>query len=306
MGCVDRRDWRAYNEALVRRGEIFLGLDAVEEWEEELEAMNEGKEGGQFHYPNGFVKLLGFIRLLFHLPYRQSEGFMRGLAQHIRGLLTPDYSTINRRVNRLHVEFEGLEDVEEDGPVTIAVDASGIKVANGGDWIRRVWKVRKGYLKIHIAVDVKSHQIVAMEVTSEEVGDNRMFKPLVEAVMEKSHVSRVLADGAYDGKENFNFLARHGVDPAIRVRGSSVAKSRGSMPRRRVVTEWLKDPKAWRDRHNYGYRWRAEGVFSCMKRSFGEHVTAKKYVNMVKEMLLKASLYNFLTQLAAHSHPANP
>ena len=38
--------------------------------------------------------------------------------------------------------------VKSKGPVSIAVDASGIKVHNGGDWIRRVWKVRKGYLKM--------------------------------------------------------------------------------------------------------------------------------------------------------------
>ena len=40
-----------------------------------------------------------------------------------------------------------------------------------------------------------------------------------------------------------------------------------------------------------------ENVFSTMKRMFGEHVTAKKYPNMVKEMLLKASLYNMLVDM---------
>ena len=30
-----------------------------------------------------------------------------------------------------------------------------------------------------------------------------------------------------------------------------------------------------------------ETVFSCMKRMFGEHIMAKKYPNMVKEMFLK-------------------
>ena len=40
------------------------------------------------------------------------------------------------------------------------------KVHNGGDWIRRVWKVRKRYLKIHFAVDIKTGQVVSMDVTS--------------------------------------------------------------------------------------------------------------------------------------------
>jgi IS5 family transposase len=302
VGYVDCRDWPRYNEALVRRGEIFLGLDAMEEWEEELEVMNRRKEGARFMFPDGFVRLLGFVRVLFHLPYRQTEGFVEALSRYMEGLSAPDYTTLNRRVNRLQVDLS-LEDIQPDEPVTIAVDASGIKVANSGDWIRRVWKVRKGYLKIHIAVDVKSRQIVAMEVTDEKVGDNRMFKPLVKAAMNSHPVSRVLADGAYDAKENFNLLARHGVDPAIRVRSNSIAKARGSMARRQVVAERLKNPEVWRVRHQYGYRWRAEGVFSCMKRSFGEHVNAKKYVNMAQEMLLKAALYNHLTQMTANSHP---
>jgi hypothetical protein len=40
-----------------------------------------------------------------------------------------------------------------------------------------------------------------------------------------------------------------------------------------------------------------ETVFSCMKRMFGEYIMDKKYPNMVKEMLLKASLYNMLVDM---------
>jgi hypothetical protein len=34
-----------------------------------------------------------------------------------------------------------------------------------------------------------------------------------------------------------------------------------------------------------------------MKRMFGENIMAKKYPNMVKEMLLKASLYNMFSKM---------
>jgi len=161
VGYVDGRDWPRYNEALVRRGEIFLGLDAMEEWEDELEGMNQGKEGARFRFPDGFIRLLGFIHVLFHLPYRQTEGFVDALSRYMKGLRAPDYTTLNKRLNTLDVPLD-LDDIEEEEPLTIAVDASGVKVANSGDWIRHVWRVRKGYLKIHIAVDVKSKQIVAI------------------------------------------------------------------------------------------------------------------------------------------------
>ena len=44
-------NWRAYNESLVRRGEVMLDFDVVDGWEEEeLEKMNEGKVGEPYHH----------------------------------------------------------------------------------------------------------------------------------------------------------------------------------------------------------------------------------------------------------------
>ncbi|MGB8032553.1 MAG: transposase, partial [Nitrososphaeraceae archaeon] len=43
---------------------------------------------------------------------------------------------------------------------------------------------------------------------------------------------------------------------------------------------------------SYGHRWMTETVFSSMKRMFGEHVSARKFPNMVKEIFIKAALYN--------------
>ncbi|MFZ0515192.1 MAG: transposase [Candidatus Nitrosopolaris sp.] len=45
---------------------------------------------------------------------------------------------------------------------------------------------------------------------------------------------------------------------------------------------------------NYRYRWIVEGVFSSMKRIFGDHIPARKFPNMTKELMIKASLYNML------------
>ena len=79
---------------------------------------------------------------------------------------------------------------------------------NTGDWIRHVWKVKKGYLKIHFAVDIKTKQVVSMDVSSEKVSDGRRLKRLVNRASESVRVSRVLGDGAYDSRANFNFLPR--------------------------------------------------------------------------------------------------
>jgi hypothetical protein len=44
------RDWRAYNEALVRRGEVLLDMAFLKGWSRELRRMNRGKEGARYRH----------------------------------------------------------------------------------------------------------------------------------------------------------------------------------------------------------------------------------------------------------------
>jgi hypothetical protein len=146
-------------------------------------------------------------------------------------------------INRLQIDLESL--IRSKEPASIAVDSSGVKVHNTGDWIRKVWKVKKGYLKIHFAVDVKTGQVVSMDVSSEKVGDGkRRLKRLVKRAEERVRVKRVLAEGAHDSKANFNFLTQEGIKPVIRVRKGSVPRSRGSRVRKLAVIEQQADVQA--------------------------------------------------------------
>ena len=77
--------WSVYNQSLVRRGEILAGFDVINNWNTELKEMNKDKVGLEpFHYPNTFLLLLlGYAKVYFHLPYRQTE---EGIAQgHAKG-----------------------------------------------------------------------------------------------------------------------------------------------------------------------------------------------------------------------------
>lgn len=272
----------------------MLDLRILDRWKVELERMNAGKEGGRYVYPEIFIKLLGYMRLLFHLPYRQTEGFLKALRRLDPRVQVPDYSTIDRRVNKLDIK---LNEKDYGDDIVLAVDTSGIKVTNRGEWIRHKWKVRRGYLKIHIAVDVKRKKILALKVTDEKTGDGQMLKPLVEEASRKGNVTKTIGDGAYDTKSNFRYLTAKGIEPAIKVRKNTSSRAGGCMPRKLAAQEYLKDPKAWKRNHGYGYRWMAESALSSLKRTFGEYVSATKMQNMAKEIMLKASLYNILIGL---------
>jgi hypothetical protein len=58
--------WHVYNELLVRRGEIILDFDVIDNWNNELKNMNECKECASYVYPNTFVQLLAYMRIYFH------------------------------------------------------------------------------------------------------------------------------------------------------------------------------------------------------------------------------------------------
>jgi Transposase DDE domain len=128
--------------------------------------MNKEKEGRKFVYPDSFVKLLGYMRAYFHLPYRQTEGVVREHASNTLPSI-PDYSNISRRINRLAIKIS--DDITKssvhDDNFVIAIDSTGIKVSNRGEWIRHKWNVKRGYLKIHVAVDIKNKRILSLQVT---------------------------------------------------------------------------------------------------------------------------------------------
>lgn len=287
--------WPAYNQSLVRRGEILLGFDVINNWDTELKEMNKDKVGEPFHYPNTFLLLLGYAKAYFHLPYRQTEGIAQG---HAKGKVPsiPHYTTINRRINKLDIKIKDNKSKEfEDDYLIIAIDSTGIKVTNRGQWIRDKWGIRKGYLKIHIAVDIKSKKILSMKVTDEHIHDSKMLPELVQNIIKSNSAtaSKLFADGAYDSNGVFRCLMDNEILPCIKVRKNSrVRWKKANILRNLSVWAQRNDLQKWKDSVRYGQRWIAETVFSCIKRMFGEYVYSIRLKNMIQEMMLKASLYN--------------
>ena len=151
-------------------------------------------------------------------PRELQEGHAKGKVPSI-----PDYTTINRRINKLNIKVKDTVTKEstKDDYIIIAIDSTGIKVTNRGQWLRDKWNIRKkGYLKIHIAVDIKSKKILSVKVTDEHVHDSKMLPQLVEDITKSKNmaIEKVLADGAYDGNDIFRCLADNGILPCIKVR----------------------------------------------------------------------------------------
>ncbi len=263
-------NWSEYNESLVRRGEMLFDDGFLQNWRAELKKMNKGKEGANYHYPNSLILLLATVHV-YLLPYQQLEGFLRMMSVHIKRLqeIVPDFTTIWWRVIRTKINLDPKVNLERED-IVMAVDSTGIKVTNRGEWIIDKWnkkRIRKGSIKIHVAVNIKTKKIVSMEVTKENVHDGKILKELVHNVSNNNNIQKVLADGAYDSKDNFRYLKELKITPIIKVRkNSSIKNNINCIPRKLSVIEQFKDIKRWKKKYRYGMRcWMVESCIFIYK-----------------------------------------
>ena len=123
---------------------------------------------------------------------------------------------------------------------------------------------KRGYLKIHIAVDIKRKRILSLDVTNEQVHDSQVLPVLIEdiTINQNKIVNTVIADGAYDNNNNFQYLSFKGIKPAIKVRKNSRCRKTNHYLRNKMVKMQKNNLQQWKDSVSYGQRWIVETVSS--------------------------------------------
>ena len=144
-------NWAEYDRALVQRGDITLWFspDAADSWT----PGPSGKRGGQQKFSDQAIETALVLRLVFKLPLRQAEGFLRSvLSLMALDLEAPDHTTISRRSQQIDV---GLRLAATKGRLHLIVDSTGLSIVGEGEWAaakhggrgKRAWK------KLHFGVD---------------------------------------------------------------------------------------------------------------------------------------------------------
>ncbi|MGB9168637.1 MAG: transposase [Nitrososphaeraceae archaeon] len=76
--------------------------------------------------------------------------------------------------------------------ITLVVDASGLAISKKGNYIEDKWKKEhREYLKLHIAVDIKSKQIISFRVTKDTVHDTKKFVPIIKERSKLHNITKV-------------------------------------------------------------------------------------------------------------------
>ena len=203
------RNWPEYEAGLRRRGDlnIWLSEDAIKTWR----APSSGEPGGQRVYANIAIETALTIRMVFHLPLRQTEGFLRSLADHLQvDLPVPDHTTLSRRTRRLGAIpfYTGAG----DRPVHVLIDSTGLRIHVGH--LRKPPKHR-AWRKLHVAVDARTGEIVASALTSRRVRDGAQAPTLLGQIDQR--VASVSADSAYDTERVYEAAHAQGDGRAVRV-----------------------------------------------------------------------------------------
>jgi hypothetical protein len=158
---------------------------------------------------SGGVRRLRLV--LLHQPLRQTEGALRSMADLLDvQIRIPDHTTFSRRGGGLKVLPQRIDRNE---PLHLLIDSTGVKIYGEGEWLDQKHGVRsrRRWRKLHLAVDADTHEIAAVELTPDDVGDVSALPELLDQIEEP--VGSVTADGAYDGVYD-EVLHRH---PAARV-----------------------------------------------------------------------------------------
>jgi hypothetical protein len=290
--------WRVVDERLIGRGELLLSLDFLESYDLELSVLNFGKVGRPYRVTCMYVVFLAVVRYLFCMPYRQLEGFTRALHRLIPRLPPVDYSWVRRRILRLDLRpYMSLRSY--DGPVSIAVDSSGVRVCRCGGWVERVYGRRKRYIKIHFAVDINTKEVISMDVTTDDVHDSEVLPRLLKDASMNRDVIEAFMDGAYDTRGSYILLRMMGVGPIIKPRAN--ARTDWGPPERRISAAIPKmfGERGWSMFMGYGRRWAVETAFSTYKRLYGEYCMSRSIENIERELKAKAYIYNTLINMHA-------
>jgi hypothetical protein len=153
-------NWSDYGAALRQRGSLTVWFTeaAIAGWRAEPRTT---PGGGQPHYSARAIATALTLRVVFHLPLRQTEGLI-GSVIRLFGLdlAIPDHSTLSRRDETLEVARPKLH-VE---PIQLLVDSTGVKLSGAGEWLveKQGTSRRKSWRKLHLGVDAEGGHAVAL------------------------------------------------------------------------------------------------------------------------------------------------
>jgi hypothetical protein len=309
-------NWKDYNEALIKRGEIIFSFN--KNHMNEMFYSGPQKPGGIRKYTPELYEFLLTIKVFFRLSWRTTLGFARGLIQEIykKEVILPNFSHAAREANKLNLKIKSYTRKQMDEGMEIAFDSTGVNVYTTSGYHQRkygkegLYRKRDQWKKIHLAIDLNEQQILSMVYTKSNVNDCETVGELTKGIKRK--VSKLIADGAYDTEEVYKLIDEWGAEalipPAITSKAQSELKNKKKYKKHlkqrddiiykiRESDDFETGLKKWKKESGYHLRSLIETCMFRFKRIFGFYLHQKKEQGRINETITKINILNKMTLL---------
>ncbi|MFT5154758.1 MAG: hypothetical protein ACI841_004766, partial [Planctomycetota bacterium] len=266
-------NWANYDRALVQRGDITLWItpEAINAWS----AKPVAGRGAPRRYSDLAIETALTLRLVFRLPLRQAEGFLRSLLDLMDlSLEAPDHTTISRRSKDLKMKFEP---VNSKRGVHLIIDSTGLSIVGEGEWAaaKHGNRGRRGWRKLHIGVDRRG-RIHAQMLTDSSGDDASTGLKIIKKT--RSKLSSVTGDAAYDTVAIYKKAGSRGARVVIPPsKSASISRRRPrSTERDKTISRVNKvGRRRWKKESGYHQQGTVENAFFRYKSQLGGGLHAR-------------------------------
>ena len=272
---------------------MWLSPEAIASWTPD----GAGKRGGQRKYSDVAIETALTLRLIFHLPLRQAEGFLTSLFGLMGlGLQVPDHTTLSRRGQLLDLT---LCHPPREKRLHLIIDSTGLSIYGEGEWAaaKHGGRGKRGWKKLHLGVN-RSGVIVAQALTDATTDDALTGVTLIRTV--GGSVASVTADPAYDTLAFYDAATERGakvVVPPIRTARLSRRGPR-SRARDRAIRQVAKiGRRQWKKTAGYHRQARVENAIFRYKSILGDGLRARTAAGQEVESVLACNVLNRMTEL---------
>ena len=291
------QNWADYEAGLQKRGALTVWLSdtALDAWR----APATGRPGGQRTYSDLAIEAALTIRMVFRLHLRQTEGFLRSLAELLGlDLPIPDHTTLSRRLQKLGTLQ--ISRLGADEPIHLLIDSTGLRIHVGHlrkPPKRRVWR------KLHLAVNADTGEILAEDLTNRHTADCGRVPKLLDQI--DGPLASVAADGAYDAGSVYEAVQGKGdghrvttlIPPSRRAQPSSI-RSPGQRERNRNVRSMRRlGRREWYATSGYSRRSLVENAVFRYKAILGQRMRSRSLGSQRADVRLACKILNTMTGL---------
>lgn len=314
-------NWKAYNTALKKRGDLFFYFD-VDAVKNGWDFKGKQRPGGQRKYSDEAISMILSLKSVLRLPLRQTQGLVESLINRLGfSVTTPDYSTLCRRAKTLPIMVKQYGRVNSSEPLHLVVDSTGLSIYSATylhcnrHMKERLGKRGASWQKLHIAYDLSSYQIVNGHLSESHIQDASPIEIITE--VPGRTVASLRADKAYDKRLCYRRayeLKAQAIIPPMKNARTQIRARRGSSYEQALASRdqaislinqhssYEEGVSAWKRQVGYHQRSHIEAVNHRFKRAFGYSLSSKSTDTRKVEVNIKLSILNKQTTLGRASY----